>query len=190
MGKTREIITLGLDPSLTHGSLVEATWEISGDQRLYKSHRVLYEWGNKKKSVPDGVRREASPLEIFVLARRIVRGIPPPRDYNYLVPVVAVDWDSSSVMWRGQAHTVAKLTLLVGYLVGNLHAHGYLAILITPAEVRAAVGLVPAAKKREVWDRVGFINELKLNSDGKDSLILANIVAQTIGDEGDHVREA
>jgi hypothetical protein len=173
------VTTYGLDASLAHGALVQATWDLRSSPHRLLSYRVLHEW--KLEAVA-----QMSPARISQLAESIIWGIPG----KALMPRVGMDFDFDSVFFKGKAGPVMRVSFLMGAVYHGYISRKVIPVVLKPIEVRRALGLKHTAKKEDVWVAVDHIipntRPPGLTKDAwfdlQDALVLAYLVATAPAD--------
>lgn len=180
-----EIYTYGIDPGLRHGSVVGTIWKLNDQGNLgIKRFGELYSW-TKKDDVSIG---EKSSLEaVKQLAQEIVDSIllehPPSCPL-----LIAIDWDKTSVHWRGRKIQVVQLALLVGMIMGLLPNNAYF-IGFSPREIRKELGLGKATKEEVIafvtdlfsnFTEITYLNDQE--NDLVDAFILTYILVNSVKD--------
>lgn len=169
---TPQIRTLGLDPALRHGSLVEALWDFSDGVKLVE-HTEIARW-----DTPRGKRgalyAECTSNEIMNFSNWLTAEV---AKHPHLSGVpIGVDWHPMSVFW-GNRKAGLKLTFFMGYLCRSLQTLGCPVVFIEPEEVRVAFGHSRGLKKDEVWEEIPFYSDAQ-DPDERDAIILAYLVAE------------
>lgn len=172
------IRTLGLDPSLRHGALVEGVWDFRDGVDLKETH-VVARWDTPRRQ--RGVlHAESTSTEIMEFSNWLVAQV---AQRNHLKGVpIGVDWHPMSVFW-GNRKAGLKLTFFMGYLCRALQTLGCPVVFIEPEEVRVAFGHSRALTKEEVWESIPFFSDAT-DSDERDALILAYLVAEGLRQNG------
>ena len=171
------VTTMGLDPSLSHGALVRASWKF-GPTPVLERYEPLFVWG-KTKSTEDGLSGASTPEEMAAWGHRVLTSVFAADGWEDGVPLF-IDWDERSVLWKGQGIYANKTSLLIGYLIRGFQARGTPVIVISPAEVRTHFGLSQRADKSAVWEEAGLDLPERTNSDLRDTLLLSYVGAASI----------
>jgi len=166
------IRSLGLDPALRHGALVEGVFDFNDKVNLVETH-IVASWETKGRT--RGVlHAESTSTEIMDFCNWLVAQVAQ-RPYLQGVPI-GVDWHPMSVFW-GNRKAGLKLTFMMGYLCRALQTVGNPVIFIEPEEVRVAFGHSRGLSKDEVWESIPFYSDA-VDPDERDALILAYLVAE------------
>jgi Holliday junction resolvasome RuvABC endonuclease subunit len=178
------VTSYGLDPSLSHGSLVKTVLGCNPDTRELKllAFEEIYNWDKKDY---ERLRLESGEPAIARLAHRITACI-----YAAGPAPVAVDWDPRSVYWRTQAKGVVQLAVLYGMIYYAGMTIGSPIISLTPDYVRQRLQLKRGAQKEDVWRSVkpftgaAFDNVLVLPKqraeDVSDAIVLSLLLGTSL----------
>lgn len=174
--ETPTIRTLGLDPSLRHGILLEAEWSFAGDTPQLLSSHVLVDWSTppRKRGI---LHVDVSVPEIQTFCNWIISEV---RKHEVSGMPIGVDWHPMSVFW-GSRKAGVKLTFMMGYLCRALETLGIPVVFMDPGHVRQAFGLPARTKKEDIWEEVAFLPD-SADSDERDALILSYLVAEALRD--------
>lgn len=168
-----QIRTLGLDPALRHGALVEGLWDFSDQVQLKETH-IICQWETPaRKRGP--LSADSTSGEIMEFSNWIVAQLAVHQDRLKNVPI-GIDWHPMSVFW-GNRKAGLKLTFFMGYLARALQTLGHPVVFIEPEEVRVAFGHGRGLSKDEVWESIPFFSDAQ-DPDERDALILAYLVAE------------
>jgi len=167
-------MTLGLDPALRHGVMVQGHWDFSGKTPELVSSNVIAEWSTPRRQ-RGALHKDATIDEIQGFCNWITGQLAATRITG--VPI-GVDWHPMSIFW-GDRKAGVKLTYMMGYLARSLETLGCPVVFLDPGEVRKAFGLPPSTPKESIWDQVSFFPG-SANSDERDALILSYLVAEAL----------
>lgn len=172
-------ISIGFDPSLRHGTMVQCKFE----RNALEDVTILAEWNARNSS---GIDYKSSITSSFHFCNDLLKQLPPSYLYAH-VPPIAIDWDPQSVYWRAVKLQVVQMAAVLGYLSRGFLERGYPLVFISPREVRNFLGLpLKNCEKSEVHEvflqRVSKVESYargfssKVRVDILDSIILAYIV--------------
>lgn len=169
---------LGFDISLRHGTLIEATWDLSKDRQGLVEYDIINHWtkgnGLNEQSTLDDLRRKAHTI-LQSFDGHHVGGVP-----------LGLDYDPTTAFW-GRRIQASVLSFFVGYTIRTLELKGIPVVLISPAQVRRRLGLPHTAHKESIWElfnglKIRKMHDKWLASDLRDALVLSYLTAR--GNEG------
>jgi hypothetical protein len=140
--------TYGLDPAINHGAAVRGHWQVTKKgQLLLESYDVVLLW-----SQTQGERVAIE--EMYGMADHMISCIQALPAIGAKVPLLmGVDWDDTSIYWQARRLQTLRLAQYIGWVSKSLAIAGIRPVWITPAKVRAHMGLKPREKKLVVLER-------------------------------------
>jgi len=169
-----EYWALGLDPSINHGALVMACWDLPAGTLV--KYKVLHAWHTPsrrtRRNRSKGEGRMDQRLRVQKVALEVIKAVE-----GYQGHIVGIDWDQTSIFW-GNRRAGALMTYMMGYMIHGLETKGTVPIIIPPSTMREALGLEKKASKEEVWSVIDSLPEDHGQSgDVADALVLSFMVA-------------
>lgn len=175
IGRAR--LSYGVDLSLRHGAIVEATTFFGEGQPSIRSAHVKYVWDKKSH---EALTEKSTPDQIFGLVQHLFTSVA-------WTPgiVMGIDYDDRAAYWTRRPGQVAKQNFLLAYFARAAHEKALPTVMISPRNVRSLLGLEEATEKNAAWNKfrevvdlgVGVGADVILNEDARDALMLAYLIA-------------